>query len=415
MKDIAVTYDEYTHQTLSVTKKISLIMFACAVFQLLVESFFYTSDLHGSLMALVLFGFAILFYSAHFFTQPRHLNLARSILLSGFILYIAFVSLRWGHNVNAQYMLLIGVLVINAISRHREKLLRRISAAALIGTFLGLELHLYWPMTTLDAKLCILNSAVLVLFTVVAHTMLKRHSDVKFERTMTNYHSNQDLLKTLFPSKPDQPQFLWQPGVTHNIDNVCVLFSDLQGYTQLNEKYSDEEIVVLLDKIYSRFDAIASRYSVEKIKTNGDEYMAAIGIPVTLQDYNRPTSSNAVTMCRFALELQETFYEFCIDHELPCNIRIGVATGSVTAGIIGTRRPAFDIWGKTVNRASRLESSGSIDAIHICNETTLLIKETFLKDAKYSFEPSSGKQTGKCFKLINKNISGRSRTYAEKT
>ena len=143
--------------------------------------------------------------------------------------------------------------------------------------------------------------------------------------------------------------------------------------------------------------------------------MAAIGIPVTLQDYNRPTSSNAVTMCRFALELQETFYEFCIDHELPCNIRIGVATGSVTAGIIGTRRPAFDIWGKTVNRASRLESSGSIDAIHICNETTLLIKETFLKDAKYSFEPSSGKQTGKCFKLINKNISGRSRTYAEKT
>nr|WP_252728102.1 adenylate/guanylate cyclase domain-containing protein [Alteromonas sp. C1M14] len=173
----------------------------------------------------------------------------------------------------------------------------------------------------------------------------------------------------MLPSAPGSPNEHWPLGHTEKIDNVSVLFADLQGYTTLSETYDDADIVRILDDIYHLFDAHALRLGIEKIKTNGDEYMAAIGVPLTYLHTPEENTDQTVTMCLFAKALLRSFNSLVEKRNLGCNIRIGIATGSVTGGIIGAHKPHFDIWGKTVNRASRLEQASTPGTISVCART----------------------------------------------
>lgn len=92
------------------------------------------------------------------------------------------------------------------------------------------------------------------------------------------------LVASLLPRDPDNPADYWQVGEIRKLETVSVLFADLRGYTGLSERFDDEEVVALLNNLYLQFDDIAMRYGVEKIKTNGDEYMAATGVPIIRRD-----------------------------------------------------------------------------------------------------------------------------------
>jgi adenylate cyclase len=167
------------------------------------------------------------------------------------------------------------------------------------------------------------------------------------------------------------------------IDSVTVLFTDFKEFTQASEKLSATELVEEINYYFKAFDVLVARYNVEKIKTIGDSYMAAGGLP-------SPYPGSVHNTVMLALEMQAFLQRSSMERKQrnrPCfEMRIGVHTGPVVAGIVGTKKFQYDIWGDTVNTASRMESSGVPGKVNISESTYLAIKD----DPDFSFE-SRGK------------------------
>ncbi|MBK9276061.1 MAG: tetratricopeptide repeat protein [Flavobacteriales bacterium] len=156
------------------------------------------------------------------------------------------------------------------------------------------------------------------------------------------------------------------------IDEVTVLFTDFKGFTAMSEKLSPKELVKDLHECFSAFDRICEDHGLEKIKTIGDAYMAAGGLPT-------PNTTHATDVIRAALEMRD-FIAAGKQHNLErghpyFEIRIGVHTGPVVAGIVGVKKFSYDIWGDTVNTASRMESSGEPGQVNISEATYALVRE----------------------------------------
>ncbi len=158
------------------------------------------------------------------------------------------------------------------------------------------------------------------------------------------------------------------------IESATVLFTDFKGFTQFSEKLTPKELVAEIDYCFSAFDAIVQKYEVEKIKTIGDSYMCAGGLPL-------PNNTHATDVVKAALDIQEFMQKLKIEREatgkLFLEIRIGIHTGPVVAGIVGVKKYSYDIWGDTVNTASRMESSGEAGKINISGTTYELVKDKF--------------------------------------
>jgi adenylate cyclase len=158
------------------------------------------------------------------------------------------------------------------------------------------------------------------------------------------------------------------------IDEVTVLFTDFKGFTQLSEKLSPKELVAEINECFSAFDYIMEKFGVEKIKTIGDAYMAAGGLPTANTTHAEDVVKAALAIQTF---MQEHNAKKIAANELYFEIRIGVHTGPVVAGIVGVKKFAYDIWGDTVNTASRMESSGEVGKVNISGTTYELVKDKF--------------------------------------
>lgn len=155
---------------------------------------------------------------------------------------------------------------------------------------------------------------------------------------------------------------------------VTVLFSDIQGFTQIAEEMNPEVLIDELDKFFFHFDSVVEKYRIEKIKTIGDAYMCAGGIP----EKNR---TNPVEVTLAALEMQDYMHklkeESLVRGIKYWDIRIGIHTGNVIAGVVGHKKLSYDIWGDTVNIASRMESSGEGGRINISGATYEFVRDFF--------------------------------------
>ena len=154
--------------------------------------------------------------------------------------------------------------------------------------------------------------------------------------------------------------------------NVCVLFADIVGFTKLSDGLSAGEIVKLLNTLFSKFDTRLSLEGVEKIKTIGDAYMAACGLT------NESDNGSAKQMISLALGLFEDLAEFNRTSGVKLNMRIGINSGTLVAGVIGKTKFIYDIWGDTVNVASRMESTGRPGYVHVTEGTYTLTKDVFV-------------------------------------
>jgi adenylate cyclase len=147
-------------------------------------------------------------------------------------------------------------------------------------------------------------------------------------------------------------------------DEVSVLFADIVGFTPLSAAMEPEDLVERLNTVFTYFDSLVERYGVEKIRTIGDTYMVASGIPVPRQDHAHALAGMALDMLAYAAQG-------------PLSFRIGINSGPAVAGVIGTRKFQYDIWGDTVNTASRMESHSEPGRIQISDATNHLIEEDF--------------------------------------
>jgi adenylate cyclase len=158
-------------------------------------------------------------------------------------------------------------------------------------------------------------------------------------------------------------------------EEVTVMFTDFKDFTKASEQMSAEELVKIIHFYFSEFDRIISRYNIEKIKIIGDSYMCAGGLPVV-------NDSHAIDVVSAALDLQEFIavqkQERMSRDELFFELRIGIHTGPVVAGIVGTTKFSYDIWGDTVNTASRMENSGEPGKVNISGSTHERIKDHFI-------------------------------------
>ena len=158
---------------------------------------------------------------------------------------------------------------------------------------------------------------------------------------------------------------------TQQFDAVTVLFADIEGFSSHTRNMSPEELVRELDYCYGAFDQIMDEYGIEKIKTIGDAYMAAGGVP-------DPQENHAINAVRAAFDMQNFLSSYAAkrttQYNTPFEMRIGLHTGPVVAGVVGTKKFAYDIWGDTVNIAARMESAGAVGKVNISQKTYGYIK-----------------------------------------
>jgi len=150
--------------------------------------------------------------------------------------------------------------------------------------------------------------------------------------------------------------------IADRIEEVTVVFIDVVGFTTLAASVSPEALVEILDEVFTRFDDLAVRFGVEKIKTIGDAYMAVAGLP-------EPREDHATAAAGFALAAREALAAYRASSGRAIEVRVGMSTGPVVAGVIGTRKFAYDLWGDTVNTAARMESHGVAGEIQVSEAT----------------------------------------------
>ena len=192
--------------------------------------------------------------------------------------------------------------------------------------------------------------------------------DIQVER-----QKSEDLLLNVLPVPIANRLKAGESTIADSFSGVSVLFSDVVGFTKLATTVSATELVNMLNGVFSGFDTLTDKHGLEKIKTIGDAYMVVSGLP-------DPREDHAEAMAEMALEMYEELDKLNKEHGTNLEIRVGINSGPVVAGIIGTRKFAYDLWGDTVNTAARMESHGVEGRIHLTQETYV-----FLKD-KYDFD-----------------------------
>ncbi len=182
------------------------------------------------------------------------------------------------------------------------------------------------------------------------------------------------LLYNILPKDITEELIKYNQAEAKYFVRASVLFTDFQGFTRVARNMTASELVAELDYYFEKFDEIIDKHNLEKIKTIGDAYMCVGGVP-------SPNQSNAIETVLAALEIQQ-FMQERIDEKKSLGkdywqCRIGINSGEVVAGVIGKKRLAYDVWGNTVNIASRLESNGEVDKVLISENTYKLVKDFF--------------------------------------
>ncbi|MES2849682.1 MAG: adenylate/guanylate cyclase domain-containing protein, partial [Bacteroidota bacterium] len=208
--------------------------------------------------------------------------------------------------------------------------------------------------------------AIMVLFAAVFFAQRNRIHKAK--------KRSDELLLNILPEETAEELKETGTAKTKSFESVTVLFTDFKNFTIASEKLTPEELVAEINHCYSAFDRIVEKYGIEKIKTIGDSYMCAGGLPVSNKTHPFDVVSAGIDMVKF---IEDNKQERIAKGQPYFELRCGIHSGPVVAGIVGIKKFAYDIWGDTVNTASRMESSGGIGKVNISGITYELVKEKF--------------------------------------
>jgi class 3 adenylate cyclase len=321
---------------------------------------------------------AVFVYAAVPFFASRgwHL-LARLWLCFGSVAWIGADGVLMGTDTE-QHMFLIAVATAAwFITPRRERWM-----AASVAVFCGaamLSIELFTP-----ARVALRGAAIpfemadkLTLYVVLQ--ALAYYSVTQTERAedelAVEQARSQTLLLNVLPRRIAEQLLRREGSIAERFDSTTVLFADIVNFTQLSERTPATEVVQMLDQVFSRFDALADQHGLEKIKTIGDAYMVVGGVPEARADHATAVAKMSLDMLRVLRELEGPAFA-------SLSLRIGIHSGPVVAGVIGKRKFAFDLWGDTVNTASRMESHGLPDRVHVSEATFKLLEGQFAFEAR---------------------------------
>lgn len=209
----------------------------------------------------------------------------------------------------------------------------------------------------------------------------RQHDELRslYDRLLAEQELSERLLLNLLPcsiaerlkARPDLIASGDPELIADSFPDVTVLFADIVAFTRFSAGMSPEQLVAVLNEIFTEFDTIADHRGLEKIKTIGDAYMAAAGLP-------EPAPDHAVRAAQMALDMTEAFMHFNRRTGFNLQMRIGINSGPVVAGVIGKRKFIYDLWGAAVNIASRMESHGVAGRVQVTDATRRLLGESFL-------------------------------------
>jgi len=195
-----------------------------------------------------------------------------------------------------------------------------------------------------------------------------------YDQLVTEREKSEQLLLNILPKSVAERMKKGETNIAENFPDATVLVADLVGFTTMSAHINPEQIVQLLNEIFSAFDFLTERFGLEKIKTIGDAYMVAGGISLLRPDH-------AEACAELALAMQEEIGLLNQSYSTAIRLRIGICTGPVIAGVIGRKRFAYDLWGDTVNLACRLESTGGAGKIQVSESSYECLRNL------YQFEP----------------------------
>ena len=190
---------------------------------------------------------------------------------------------------------------------------------------------------------------------------------------------NEELLLNVLPAPIANRLRGGEQGIADGFAEVTVAFADLVGFTAMSSEMPPAEVVSLLNGLFTRFDEAAHELGIEKIKTVGDAYMAVCGMPVQVPDH-------AERMVRMAIRMVHITREHAMEHHVAMKLRVGINSGPVVAGVIGKSKYIYDLWGDTVNLASRMESGGMPDTIQVTRSVYEKLKDEFVFEPRGTIE-----------------------------
>ena len=213
--------------------------------------------------------------------------------------------------------------------------------------------------------------------------LLHRETKKLYDRVVAEQKVSERLLLNVLPysiaerlkGRPEVAAGGFTELIADRFNEVTVLFADIVGFTKFSEGVSAEALVDVLNDIFTRFDVIADNHGLEKIKTIGDSYMAAAGLPV-------PVADHASRAAHAALDMIDAMKSFNERGPHTLQVRIGIDTGAVVAGVIGRRKFVYDLWGDIVNTASRMESHGLAGRVQVTDATRRELRPPFLLEER---------------------------------
>lgn len=307
-----------------------------------------------------------------------------SIHLSISIFMIILVGFFWGlinggykTNFGIYVLPLLPLMLIFLVFDRRRTLRWFIVLLAITALFSVIDPYIENPANV--SRTVVFDNTYTVLFisTVVFLTIsyYKGRKNLAFELLAAERERSESLLLNILPEQIAETLKTEKGTIAENYPSASILFADLVGFTPMSARMTPSEMIELLNTIYSHFDGLAEKYGVEKIRTIGDNYMAASGVPAPRPDHAQALAQMALDMLEFAKTIPQQNGE-------SINFRIGINSGPLVAGVIGRKKFHYDVWGDTVNVASRMESHGLAGKIQITKHTSELIQDEFICDKR---------------------------------
>ncbi|MDP5132883.1 MAG: adenylate/guanylate cyclase domain-containing protein [Paraglaciecola sp.] len=299
---------------------------------------------------------------------------AKLLLISVYIGNLIWTSLLWQLNLYIHFFYLLAVVCCPFFFTAKESGYKWVCCGLFTGLFLLSELYYHatssWSQQNAQQMFKLSSAILLALACLLCSYHIQKNIYRSWQKLALEKKRSEQLLLNILPTSIADRLKHSNSLIADYFAQASILFADIQNFTPLCKSMDPQKLVLLLNELFCHFDLLAQQHGLEKIKTSGDSYMAACGLP-------HANAKHAIQCCQCALDMQEKFEEFSIQHHLATGLRIGIGCGEVVAGVIGKNKFSYDMWGEAVNLASRMESHGQGHKIQTTQTTYDLAKDVF--------------------------------------